>query len=81
MTAGKDASQDSDSPLAKIGQALQSGDIKSAQQDIQQIQGKHHHHGGHHSQDQSSVTTATAGSEPTVPPLSSTIGTVIGTTA
>ena len=77
LTAGKSPNSDSNSPLAKIGQALQNGDLAGAQKAAQSIQGKHHHHGSHSASATASITPSPI---PT-PTTSSTIGTVVNTTA
>ena len=62
----------SNSPLAKIGQALQNGDLKGAQDAMLAMQSRHHHHGGQSTTaSQASTTTST----------SPTIGSVVNTTA
>jgi ribosomal protein S20 len=66
------SSSNSNSPLAQLGQALQNGDLKGAQTAMQAMQSRHHHHGG-----QSATPTASA----TPTSNSSTIGTVVNTTA
>ena len=46
----------SDSPLARIGVALKSGDIKSAQADMEAMQKSHKGHRHHHAQNAAPAT-------------------------
>jgi hypothetical protein len=73
MTGGKPAS--GDGPLAKIGAALQSGDLQGAQQIAQSIQA---HRGGHHhgyaSQAVSPAQGSSSSASPGVGSTSSTDG-------
>lgn len=57
------ATQDPNSPLAKIGQELQTGDVAAAQKTMSDMKS---HRGGHHRPHPSS-TTASAGTTPTKP--------------
>jgi hypothetical protein len=71
LTAGQTSSSNaanSNSPLAKIGQALKNGDLAGAQKAAQEMQGKHHHH--HHGGQSVPVAAPTAPSTTT----SSTVG-------
>ena len=63
-------SANSNSPLAKIGQALQNGDLKGAQEAMQAMRSRHNHNG-----EQNTVASQTSTS------TSSTVGSVINTTA
>jgi len=59
---GGNDSVNSNSPLAKIGQALQNGDLAGAQSAAQALQAKrsgHHHHHGAQQDAQSSTNPAT----------------------
>ena|SRR5450830_642556 len=75
LSAAKDAyaaltqnkTVDPNSPLGKIGQALQSGDIQSAQQLEQKMHSGHHH--GH-----SSAATASSSTTTSSGPISATVG-------
>ena len=74
LTTGS-GSTNSNSPLAKIGQALQNGDLAGAQQAMQALQasraGHHPHHG----------TAQAATSTPPSAPVSPTVGSQVNTTA
>ena len=73
--SGSNAIANSNSPLAQIGQALLNGDLAGAQKVAQAMQsGHHHHHGGGQN-----ISAASSSSAPT--PASSTIGSVVNTTA
>ncbi|MCG9026948.1 hypothetical protein LH462_12510 [Laribacter hongkongensis] len=67
----------SDSPPARIGVALKSGDIKSAQADMEAMQKSHKGHRHHHAQNAAPATASTS----TPANVTSTPGSVIHVTA